>query len=193
MKHSILSSMVFALAGLAACAQAEQSVEPVSTENTSDAVARDIAFTGIQGEAFNLSDYKGKVLLVVNTASKCGYTPQYEGLQTLWEEHKDEGLVVIGMPSGDFGNQELDNNTEVKRFCEVNYGVDFPLTEKTHVTGADRHDFFAYAEDALGQAAIPQWNFHKVIVNKEGIPVATFPSKVKPGDEKILSTIEGLL
>lgn len=190
MKYPILASMIFALA---ACAQAEQADEPVSVSEASDVAVRDIAFTGIQGEAFSLSDYKGKVVLVVNTASKCGYTPQYEGLQALWETYKDDGLVVIGMPSGDFGNQELDENAEVKRFCEVNYGVDFPLTEKAHVKGADRHDFFAYAEDTLGGAAVPQWNFHKVIVNKDGVPVATFPSKVKPGDPKIISTLEGLM
>ncbi len=180
---------------MSACSPSGHAADPVETtvSKVSPMNVPDIQFTGIMGDQMALSDYSGKLLLVVNTASKCGYTPQFEGLQALWTEYKDEGLVVLGIPSGDFGNQEFDDEGEVKRFCEINYGVDFPLTEKSVVKGADAHPFYKYAEETLGEAAIPKWNFHKILVDPSGVPIAAFPSGVKPQDESLVSEIRSAL
>ena len=150
-------------------------------------------FTTITGEPMPLSQFEGKAVLVVNTASRCGYTPQYEGLQALWTDYKDKGLVVVGVPSNDFGGQEPGTEAEVKTFCEINYGVDFPLTSKEAVVGTGRHPFYAMAEDALGEAARPKWNFHKILLDTTGTPIAAFPSSVKPQDDELVSAIDGVL
>lgn len=150
-------------------------------------------FTTITGEPMPLSQFAGKAVLVVNTASRCGYTPQYEGLQALWNDYRDKGLVVIGVPSNDFGGQEPGTEAEVKTFCEINYGVDFPLTSKTTVVGTDRHPFYAMAEDTLGEVARPKWNFHKILLDTSGTPVAAFPSSVKPQDAALVEVIDGVL
>lgn len=150
-------------------------------------------FTTITGEPMPLSQFAGKAVLVVNTASRCGYTPQYEGLQALWSDYRDKGLVIVGVPSNDFGGQEPGTEAEVKTFCEINYGVDFPLTSKTAVVGTGRHPFYAMAEDALGEAARPRWNFHKILLDTTGTPVAAFPSSVKPQDAELVSAIDAAL
>ena len=150
-------------------------------------------FTTITGEAMDLAAFSGKAVLVVNTASRCGYTPQYEGLQALWTSYRDQGLVVLGVPSNDFGGQEPGTEAEVKSFCEINYGVDFPLTSKVTVVGPSRHEFYAWAEEALGEAARPKWNFHKILIGRDGTPLAAFPSSVKPGDAELVSAIEAAL
>lgn len=178
------------LGAVSGCAQAEP---PQTGEMIPVAQIPDIPFTSITGEAFALSDYSGQVVLVVNTASKCGYTSQYEGLQAVWTDMKDEGLVIIGIPSGDFGGQEFESEAEVKKFCELNFGVDFPLTETSKVTGPDRIAFYSYAEDVLGQVAVPKWNFHKVLVGKDGVPVKAYKSAIKPQDDELLSDIRDLL
>ncbi len=155
--------------------------------------AYDIEFTSIDSAPMPLDAWRGKVLLVVNTASMCGYTGQYEGLQSMWSEYKDRGLVVIGVPSNDFGGQEPGTEEEVKTFCKTNYGVTFPLTDKTGVKGPSAHPFYALASDALGEAAQPKWNFHKVLIDRMGKPVKAFPSAVKPQDADLVSAIEAAL
>jgi len=150
-------------------------------------------FTAIDGTPLPFETYRGQPVLVVNTASRCGFTPQYQGLQALWERYRDKGLVVLGVPSNDFGGQEPGTDAEVKRFCELNYGVDFPLTAKTSVTGTGRHPFFAGVEDTLGAPARPKWNFHKVLVGADGVARAAFPSSVKPQSDEMIAAVETAL
>ena len=154
--------------------------------------AHDFTFTSIDGETLPLSQYRGKAVLVVNTASFCGFTYQYEGLQKLWETYRGRGLVVLGVPSNDFGNQEPGSNAEIKKFCEVRY-VDFPLTSKVHVRGTDAHPFYQWASEELGAGAAPGWNFHKYLVAPDGTLAGHFPSAVEPDSEALLAAIEPLI
>ncbi|MEM1105234.1 MAG: glutathione peroxidase [Pseudomonadota bacterium] len=173
---------------------AEANAPQIYAETSAEApMAQPIDFTTITGEPMPLSQFQGKAVLVVNTASRCGYTPQYEGLQALWSDYRDRGLVVVGVPSNDFGGQEPGTEAEVKSFCEINYGVDFPLTSKEAVVGTGRHPFYAYAEDTLGEAARPKWNFHKILLDTAGTPVAAFPSNVAPRDDALVSAIDDAL
>ena len=142
------------------------------------------------GELIPLADYKGKVLLVVNTASKCGFTDQYKGLEQLYQTYKDQGLVVIGVPSGDFADQEFDDSAEIKKFCELNYGVTFPLTAKQHVKGDAAHPFFKAAKERFGFMGVPKWNFQKYIVAKDGTLVKYYLSSTKPTSRKIKKALE---
>ncbi len=154
--------------------------------------AYDFDFTTLMGEMpMPLSLYKGKVLLVVNTASQCGYTPQYKGLQALFDAYKDKGLIIVGVPSNDFGGQEPGSAEEIKKFCELNYGVTFPMASKQVVSGAGAHPFYAWSSAALGSA--PKWNFHKILIDKNGKPISAFPSSVTPDSDVLKSAIEGLL
>ena len=149
----------------------------------------DFEFNGIDGNKIELSNFKNKVLVVVNVASRCGYTPQYEGLQMLWSNYKNKNLVVIGVPTNNF-KQEPGNNKEIKDFCETNFGINFPMTEKTNVIGKDAHPFYKWAKKNHGIAAIPKWNFHKIIIGKNGKVVDTFASFTKPTSDKFLNLIE---
>ena len=178
---------------LTACAEPNDTAIAATENIKMNDNASSIQFTDIDGQPMPLSKFEGKVVLVVNTASKCGFTPQYAGLQKLWTDYEDKGLVVLGVPSPDFGNQELASETEVKSFCEINYGVNFPLTEKNHVIGAEAHPFFTYAEGVLGDAAKPRWNFHKILLDRSGTPVEAFASSVKPDDAKLLAAINAAL
>ncbi|MEM7767189.1 MAG: glutathione peroxidase [Pseudomonadota bacterium] len=162
-------------------------------EKAASAMLYDLDFTTITGDPLPFSTLEGKAVLIVNTASRCGFTRQYEGLQALWTGYKDEGLVVLGVPSNDFGGQEPGTEAEVKTFCEINYGVDFPLTAKTRVVGTDRHPVYAGLEDALGEAARPKWNFHKILVGKDGTPLQAFPSSVEPDAPELVAAIETAL
>ncbi len=194
-KLRALMASILGGAALAACG-ASIEADPVENASTSMSTLVDTAaaqFLTIDGEPMSLADYSGKAVLVVNTASKCGFTPQYEGLQALWSDYKDDGLIVVGIPSGDFAGQEFDDNAEVKKFCELNYGVDFPLTEKNHVVGDQAHPFYAYAKEHLGDAAEPKWNFHKILLNKEGVPVKAFATRVTPEDEELISAVKDAL
>ncbi len=155
--------------------------------------AYDFTFQSIEGEPLPLSSFEGKVLLIVNTASKCGFTPQYEGLQALWDKYKDRGFVVLGVPSNDFGKQEPGNKDEIQEFCEVNFGVNFPLTEKNSVSGKDAHPFYKWAKQELGFIAAPKWNFHKYLIDPEGKLVDWFTTTTKPTSEKVIGKIESLL
>lgn len=151
--------------------------------------AHAFAFRTIEGEPLPLARFAKRPVLVANTASRCGFTPQYAGLQALWSRYGGRGLVVIGAPSGDFG-QELGAAAAVKDFCELNYGVSFPLTEIVRVTGPKAHPFFAWA---AAQAGPPRWNFHKYLIDGDGRLVAAFPTGVEPLSTEVISSVEGLL
>ena len=145
-------------------------------------------------DMINLSDYKGKTLVVVNTASLCGFTYQYDGLQKLYDDYKDQGLVVLGVPSNDFGNQESGTNSEVKEFCESTFSITFPLTEKNVVKGKDAHPFFKWSKKELGFiGGVPRWNFHKIIIGKDGNAIAGYTALTRPSSKKFISEIEKAL
>ncbi len=145
-------------------------------------------------DVINLSDYKGKTLVVVNTASLCGFTYQYDGLQKLYDDYKDQGLVVLGVPSNDFGNQESGTNSEVKEFCESTFSITFPLTEKNIVKGKDAHPFFKWSKKELGFiGGVPRWNFHKIIIGKDGNAIAGYTALTRPSSKKFISEIEKAL
>ena len=149
----------------------------------------DFEFNSIDGNKIKLSNFKDKVLVVVNVASRCGYTPQYEDLQLLWSNYKNKNLIVIGVPTNNF-KQEPGNNKEIKNFCETNFGINFPMTEKTNVIGKDAHPFYKWAKKNHGIGAIPKWNFHKIVIGKNGKVVDTFASFTKPTSDKFLNLIE---
>ncbi|MCC7048141.1 MAG: glutathione peroxidase [Alphaproteobacteria bacterium] len=155
--------------------------------------AYDFDFTAIDGQAMPMSAFRGKAVLVVNTASFCGYTPQYQALETLWQHYRDRGLVVLGVPSNDFGQQEPGSAEEIKKFCEVNYSIDFPLTEKVTVKGAEAHPFYRWALGELGAAAAPRWNFHKYLVGPDGKLVGWFPTQAEPGSPDFIKAVEAAL
>lgn len=155
--------------------------------------AHDFSFTAIEGGPLPLSKFKGKAVLVVNTASACGLTPQFKGLQELWAGRRDAGLVVLGVPSNDFGAQEPLSEEKVVEFCEVRYGVDFPLTTKNHVIGAEAHPLYKWIAGALGEAAAPRWNFHKYLIGKDGALLGTFGSRTEPNDPALGAAIDAAL
>ena len=152
-------------------------------------LAYDFNFNGIDGNKIELSEYRNKVIVVVNVASRCGYTPQYEGLQTLYNKYKTKNLVVIGVPTNNF-KQEPGSNSEIKDFCETNFGINFPMTEKIAVLGNSAHPFYKWAKDNYGIGAIPKWNFHKIIIGRNGKVSNTFASFTKPMSKKFLESIE---
>ena len=151
--------------------------------------AHDFAFTAIEGGPLPMSDFAGNPVLVVNTASRCGFTYQYDGLQALYDRYRDRGLIVLGIPSQDF-RQELATSQDVKRFCEVNFGLDFPMTEIESVKGRDAHPLFRWLAT---KGATPAWNFNKFLIDRDGRFVASYGSAVKPADRRITEAIEGLL
>ncbi|MEQ8558706.1 MAG: glutathione peroxidase [Henriciella sp.] len=182
--------------GLVACGSAADVPEQVAgdTQETSAmANARSVSFETITGEPLPMSRFDGEVVLVVNTASKCGFTPQYEGLQALHEQFESEGFSVLGVPSNDFGGQEPGTEAEIKTFCELNFGVDFPLTSKVHAVGPEQHEFWTVAKTGLGDAAEPKWNFHKVLVGRDGTVLSAYPSATRPSDSQLVGDIEAAL
>ena len=152
----------------------------------------DFSFKNIDGDTIELSDYKNKVVLITNVASRCGFTNQYSGLQKLWENYQNNDLIVIGVPTNNF-KQEPGSNKDIKDFCESNFGITFQLTEKVNVIGKNAHPFFIWAKSTFGISAIPKWNFHKIIINKQGEVVKTFSSITKPSSIKFISFIEKIL
>ena len=155
--------------------------------------AYDYSFETIDGAPLPLSSFQGKVVLVVNTASQCGLTPQYEGLEKLYSDYKDRGLVVLGVPCNQFAGQEPGTEAEIKQFCETRFNVDFPLTAKAEVKGEDAHAFYQWAEEKLGEPAVPVWNFHKILVGKDGQAIQAFGPRTDPQDPAITDAIEKAL
>ncbi len=159
-------------------------------ENSS--VAYDYSFNAIDGGQIKLSDYKDKVIVVVNVASRCGYTPQYEDLQTLYNNYKNKDVIVIGVPTNNF-KQEPGSNEQIKDFCETNFGISFPMTEKINVIGSNSHPFYKWAKKDFGMSAIPKWNFHKIVIDKNGKIKDTFASFTKPNSKRFIRLIEKLI
>jgi glutathione peroxidase len=153
----------------------------------------DFSFTAIDGTPMPMSRFAGKAILLVNTASFCGFTPQYKGLQALWERYRDDGLVVIGVPSNDFGSQEPGTEDEIKDFCEATYRIDFPLTEKQHVVGRDAHPLYRWVVEELGPGSAPIWNFHKFLIDPDGNPVQWFETTARPGAAHVIDAIVSVL
>ena len=149
----------------------------------------DISFRSIDGETIFLSEYTDKVILVVNTASFCGFTNQFNGIQFISDKYKDRGLVVIGVPSNDFG-QEAKTNDEVKQFCEINFNVDFIMTETSPLRGEYAHPLFKFLISNLGPRSAPKWNFYKYIINRDGQPLNYYSSMTKPSNKKLIKEIE---
>ena len=150
-------------------------------------------FTAIEGGDLDLSAYRGKAVLLVNTASRCGFTPQYEGLQSIWERYRDRGLVVLGVPSNDFGGQEPLDEAGIKDFCEATFGIDFPMTTKEQVRGPEAHPLYGWIAEQLGDEGRPSWNFHKFLIDPEGRVVGAWPAPVKPTSETVTAAIEARL
>ena len=161
--------------------------------NAAEPNAFQFSFKAIEGGPLPLSRFDGKVLLIVNTASYCGFTRQYGDLQNVWESHRDRGLIVIGVPSNDFGAQEPGSTEKIKSFCEVNFDIDFPLADKTKVKGPKAHQFYRWARDRLGKRSEPSWNFHKYLVNRHGNLIASFPPRLSPQSIKVLRAIDDAL
>ena len=155
--------------------------------------AFDFEFVAIDGKPMPLSAFKGKALLVVNTASFCGYTPQYQGLQSLHERYEAKGLVVIGVPANDFGAQEPKANQEIAEFCQGAFNITFPLAEKQIVKGSAAHPFYAWARRTMGDASSPRWNFHKYLAGRDGKLISAYPSSVEPNSPKLVAAIEAVL
>ena len=158
-----------------------------------DKIFFDLNIDDINGKNIDLSIYNNKAILLVNVASKCGFTKQYDDLQKLWEIYKDKGLIVLGVPSNQFGGQEPGTNQDIKNFCEVNFNINFPLTEITDVKGNNAHEIYKWAKDNHGKSAVPKWNFYKILINKEGKIEDTFASFTKPMSGKLIKKIEGIL
>jgi len=153
----------------------------------------DHVIKNINNEIINLDQYKGKTILLVNVASKCGFTKQYTGLQELYEKYKDKDFYVIGVPSNQFGGQEPGSNAEIKNFCETNFNITFPLTDKVDVKGDNAHEIYKWAKKNYGNSAVPKWNFHKILINKDGKIHETFGSFTDPLSKKIITNIENIL
>ena len=157
------------------------------------ASAHDFSFTGIDGKKIDLKQYAGKPVLVVNVASQCGFTPQYSELQKLHEKYGPKGLVVLGVPSNDFGAQEPGTEAEIKKFCETSFGAKFPMTAKQTIVGVDAHELYKWFSGEAGEAVAPKWNFHKYLIDKNGKLAGSWPSKVSPTSPEITGQIEMML
>ena len=153
-------------------------------------LAYDFQFKDLDGSTLSLSEYKGKIIVAVNVASQCGFTKQYEDMQNIWDKYQSKGIIMLGIPSNDFGGQEPGSSTEIKNFCEAKFGITFPMTEKVSVKGSEAHPFYVWARKNHGIGAIPKWNFHKIIVNKNGKISDTFASFTKPTSKKFINLIE---
>ena len=153
----------------------------------------DLSIKSIDNEIINLNEYKGKTVLLVNVASKCGFTKQYTDLQTLYEKYKEKDFIVLGVPSNQFGGQEPGSNKEIKDFCETNFNITFPITNKIDVKGNNAHIIYKWAKENHGNSTVPKWNFHKILINKKGKIQDTFNSFVKPLSDKIIKEIELVL
>jgi len=156
-------------------------------------LAYDFKFKDLDGSTLKLSDYQGKIIIVVNVASQCGFTNQYEDMQNLWDNYQSKGVIMLGVPSNDFGQQEPGTNKDIKNFCESKFGISFPMTEKVIVKGENAHPFYIWARENYGKSTIPKWNFHKIIVDRNGKIADTFSSFTKPTSKKFIKSIEKLI
>ena len=182
--RSIYAFIVAALAALVSPAPTTAAGSPCPS-------MLDHKFANLMDEAVSLCQFRGKVLLIVNTASECGYTPQYEGLEGLYRRYRDKGFAVLGFPANDFGGQEPGSNKEIAQFCQLNYGVTFPVFAKTSVVGANANPLYRALAAKTGKP--PRWNFHKYLLDRAGQPVAVFESAVEPEDPRVTAEIEKLL
>jgi glutathione peroxidase len=155
--------------------------------------AQDFEFRGINGAPLPMKSYAGKAVLLVNVASACGFTPQYAGLQILYEQYAPKGLVVLGVPCNDFGAQEPGSEKEIKSFCETSFGVTFPMTAKEHVIGGNAHPLYKWIAKELGEDQLPRWNFHKYLIGKNGELLGAYPSKVAPQSPELVKAVEEAL
>lgn len=153
----------------------------------------DFSFKKPNGEVLNLSDFRGKVLLIVNTASDCSFTPQYQGMEKIYQKYKDQGLEIIAIPSDDFGHQEPGNDEEIQNFCQINFGVTFPVTSKEIVSGNNAHPFFPWISQELGFGSAPKWNFHKYLIDQDGKPVDFFYSITRADSGRLEGAIQRLI
>ena len=155
--------------------------------------AHEFTFPAIDGGEIALADYRGRAVLLVNTASECGYTPQYADLQKLWMDYRERGLTVLGVPSNDFGQQEPGDEAQIKVFCDSTYQVDFPMTAKQQVIGGEAHPFYRWVAEEIGEVAAPRWNFHKYLIAPDGSLAGLWPAEVGPLDGEITGAIDELL
>jgi len=153
----------------------------------------DFEIRDINDEIFALDKLKNKTILLVNVASNCGFTKQYSELQELYDKYSEKGLVVLGVPSNQFGGQEPGSNNEIKVFCETNFNITFPMTTKTDVKGENAHPIYLWAKENHGNSAIPKWNFHKILINKQGKIEETYSSFAKPMSDKVIKKLEEIL
>ena len=157
-----------------------------------DKLFYDMSIKSIDGEYIDLNQYREKIILIVNVASNCGFTKQYEDLQNLWDKFRENGLIILGIPSNSF-NQEKNNEKEIKKFCEINFNINFPMSSIFEVKGNNAHEIYKWANNNYGSSAIPKWNFHKILINKDGNVEDTFLPFTNPMSKKIVSKIENLL
>ena len=153
----------------------------------------DLKIKDINEEILELSSFKDKTILLVNVASNCGFTKQYSELQELYLKYNDKGLVILGVPSNQFGRQEPGNNNEIKNFCETNFNINFPMTSKYEVKGDNAHPIYIWAKETYGKSTVPKWNFHKILINKNGKVEDTFASFTGPLSNKIIKKLEKIL
>ena len=187
----LLVAAAVAGTGPAGANAAERSDMPTSNTETGDAYQ--FEFVSLDGDKLPLAAWRGRPVLIVNTASFCGYTPQYRDLEALWQRYRERGLVVLGVPSNDFGEQEPGSAADIKKFCETRYQIDFPLTEKYRVVGAAAHPFYRWVAAQLGEAGTPRWNFHKYLIGPDGQLAGAWPTQIRPSDAKIAAEIETAL
>jgi glutathione peroxidase len=152
-----------------------------------------VPLPSVEGTVYEAAIFRGKVVLLVNTASYCGFTPQYRGLETLWQRYRDRGFAVLGVPANDFGEQEPHADAEIKRFCETTYGITFPIMAKQTVVGESAHPLYRWALEQTGAQGAPKWNFHKILIGRDGKLVSWFTSSVKPADAKLTALLEQAL
>ena len=164
-----------------------------ATPAMADTTAHDFSFKDIDGGTLDLAEYAGKPLMVVNTASRCGFTYQYDGLQALYDRYRDQGFMVLTVPSDDFGGQELDTEAEVKEFCAVNFNLDMPMTSITKVRGQGAHPFYKWALEVMGPRSAPGWNFHKYLIGPDGRLMQAFSTNVEPQAPQVTRAVEALL
>lgn len=186
-----MKKYLVALAVLLTVLFINQPAEAQMKDKIEEKTAYDFTFQKLREDGdLPLKQFEGKVMLIVNTASHCGFTPQYDGLEKLYNAYKDKGLVIIGVPSNDFGGQEPGTNEEIANFCKINYGVTFPMAEKEVVSGDNAHPFYIWAKKTLGFGTAPKWNFHKYLIDRHGKLVDYFNSTTAPDSDSIKKAIE---